>query len=76
MQNISYNALVVQEIGSDAYSREVHSRSIRDLPDGDLLIEGQGILLDIVVPVTFESALGLEDPVLEAAIDYLLDIIE
>ncbi len=38
MQNISYNALVVQEIGSDAYSREVHSRSIRDLPDGDLLI--------------------------------------
>ena len=38
MQNISYNALVVKEIGSDTYSREVESRSIRDLPDGDLLI--------------------------------------
>ena len=38
MQNNSYNALVVKEIDPDIYSREVESRTIRDLPDGDLLI--------------------------------------
>ncbi len=40
--------------------------------DGELLIEGVGIIPDILVPVTEESALGLTDTVLEAAIDALL----
>ncbi len=39
--------------------------------EGDLLIEGTGVLPDILVPVTVESALGLEDAVLNAAIDLL-----
>lgn len=41
-------------------------------PDGELLIEGEGIIPDIAVPVTDESALGLSDPILDAAIDTLL----
>jgi C-terminal processing protease CtpA/Prc len=41
-------------------------------PDGDLIIEGVGVAPDIVVPVTEESALGLKDTVLEAAIQALL----
>ncbi|MEJ2759163.1 MAG: S41 family peptidase, partial [Anaerolineales bacterium] len=40
--------------------------------DGSLLIEGVGVEPDIVVPVTYESALGLEDNVLDAAINFLL----
>ena len=40
--------------------------------DGKLLIEGQGVPLDITVPVTEESALGLVDAVLEAAIRALV----
>ncbi|MCH7587134.1 MAG: peptidase S41 [Chloroflexi bacterium] len=40
--------------------------------DGKLLIEGIGIVPDITVPVTLESALGLSDTVLQAAIDALL----
>lgn len=40
--------------------------------DGELLIEDVGIIPDILVPVTEESALGLADTVLEAAIDALL----
>jgi C-terminal processing protease CtpA/Prc len=39
--------------------------------DGELLIEGVGVLPDVVVPVTVESALGLEDAVLNAAIEIL-----
>jgi carboxyl-terminal processing protease len=39
--------------------------------DGKLLIEGTGVLLDVTVPVTYESALGLEDAVLNAAIEIL-----
>ncbi|MFL7792113.1 MAG: S41 family peptidase [Anaerolineae bacterium] len=42
-------------------------------PDGDVIIEGVGIEPDIVVPVTEESALGLEDAVLNTAIDLLLE---
>ncbi|MFN2144997.1 MAG: S41 family peptidase [Anaerolineales bacterium] len=42
-----------------------------ETPDGQLLIEGVGVLPDVVVPVTFESALGLEDNVLLAGIDLL-----
>ena len=41
--------------------------------DGKLLIEGIGIVPDITVPVTLESALGLSDTVLQAAIDALFD---
>jgi C-terminal processing protease CtpA/Prc len=40
--------------------------------DGTLLIEGVGVEPDIVVPITYESALGLEDAVLQAAVDFLL----
>ena len=40
--------------------------------DGKLLIEGIGIVPDITVPVTVESALGLSDTVLQAAIEALL----
>jgi len=39
--------------------------------NGDLIIEGKGVQLDITVPVTEESALGIEDTVLNAAIDAL-----
>jgi carboxyl-terminal processing protease len=41
--------------------------------DGDLLIEGKGVIPDILVPFTQEDALGLDDNVLDAAIDVLLD---
>jgi C-terminal processing protease CtpA/Prc len=41
--------------------------------DGELLIEGTGVPLDITVPVTLESALEQLDAVLDAAIAYLLD---
>ena len=39
--------------------------------DGTLLIEGTGVIPDILVPVTQESALGQVDAVLEAAIQAL-----
>jgi C-terminal processing protease CtpA/Prc len=41
--------------------------------DGELLIEGVGVVPDVLVPVTEESALSLEDTVLDAAIDALLE---
>jgi C-terminal processing protease CtpA/Prc len=44
-----------------------------ETPDGKLLIEGEGVIPDIVVPVTKESALGSRDTVLEKAIETLLD---
>ncbi|HKJ27362.1 MAG TPA: S41 family peptidase [Anaerolineales bacterium] len=40
--------------------------------DGDLLIENVGVLPDVVVPVTVDSALGLEDTVLQAGVNELL----
>lgn len=40
-------------------------------PDRRLLLEGVGVIPDIVVPVTDESALGSVDTVLDAAIDAL-----
>jgi C-terminal processing protease CtpA/Prc len=40
-------------------------------PEGALLLEGVGVLPDIVVPVTYDSALGREDAVLDAAIEAL-----
>ncbi|MCD6402088.1 MAG: hypothetical protein J7L73_09195 [Anaerolineales bacterium] len=42
-------------------------------PDGSLLIEGKGVIPDVLVPITESSALGLEDTVLNAAIKVLLD---
>jgi C-terminal processing protease CtpA/Prc len=44
-----------------------------ETPEGDLLIEGVGVVPDVVVPVTEESVLGLEDAVLEKAIEVLLE---
>jgi carboxyl-terminal processing protease len=41
--------------------------------DGELAIEGVGVLPDITVPVTVESALGRVDAVLQAAVQALLD---
>lgn len=41
--------------------------------DGELAIEGVGVLPDITVPVTAESALGQVDAVLEAAVQALLE---
>jgi C-terminal processing protease CtpA/Prc len=42
-------------------------------PDGEVIIEGVGVAPDIVVPVTEKSALGLEDAVLNAAIEALAE---
>ena len=44
--------------------------------DGQVLIEGQGVPLDITVPVTEESALGIVDSILQTAIETLLAKIE
>jgi len=43
-----------------------------ETPDGELLIENVGVVPDILVPVTEESALGIEDTVLQAAVKELL----
>jgi len=43
-----------------------------ETPAGNLLIEGVGVQPDIIVPVTRESAMGLEDSVLTAAVEALL----
>jgi C-terminal processing protease CtpA/Prc len=44
-----------------------------ETPDGDLLIEGVGIVPDIEVPLTYDSVLGTADAVLDAAVEALLD---
>jgi C-terminal processing protease CtpA/Prc len=44
-----------------------------ETPDGELLIEGQGVIPDISVPRTLESILGTEDSLLAAAIQSLDD---
>lgn len=44
--------------------------------DGKLVIEGTGVLPDIVVPVTLASMMGEEDAVLEAAVQALLELIK
>jgi C-terminal processing protease CtpA/Prc len=41
--------------------------------DGELLIEGIGVLTDVTVPVSEESAIGLVDAVLQAAVNALLE---
>jgi C-terminal processing protease CtpA/Prc len=43
--------------------------------DGDLLIEGVGVVPDEIVPITLQSALGEVDAVLEAALAYLIDLL-
>ena len=40
-------------------------------PDGEVVIEGKGVIPDITVPVTLESVLGQADTLLEAAIQAL-----
>jgi carboxyl-terminal processing protease len=45
-------------------------------PEGEVLIEGVGVIPDVTVPVTAEGALGQGDPVLEAAVDALLERIQ
>jgi C-terminal processing protease CtpA/Prc len=42
-------------------------------PDGKLVIEGVGVVPDVLVPVTADSALGKVDAVLQAAIQAVLD---
>jgi C-terminal processing protease CtpA/Prc len=42
-----------------------------ETPDGQLVIEGVGVLPDITVPVTEASALGQEDTLLDAAVKEL-----
>jgi C-terminal processing protease CtpA/Prc len=42
-----------------------------ETPNGELLIEGVGVVPDILVPVTEESALGAIDAILDAAIGVL-----
>ncbi len=44
--------------------------------DGTIIIEGTGIIPDIQVPVTVESALGAADDVLKAAVDALIESIQ
>lgn len=45
-------------------------------PLGEIVIEGIGVVPDILVPVTEESVLGQSDPVLRSAISELLNRIE
>jgi C-terminal processing protease CtpA/Prc len=40
---------------------------------GELVIEGNGVIPDLVVPVTEESVLGLSDSILDEAIEALLE---
>jgi carboxyl-terminal processing protease len=42
-------------------------------PDGDIIIEGVGIVPDVTVPVTEESVLGEEDAVLSKAVELLTE---
>lgn len=44
-----------------------------ETPEGELLLEGTGVTLDITVPVTAESAMGSLDTILQAAIEALQD---
>ena len=44
-----------------------------ETPEGELAIEGMGVIPDITVPVTAESALGQVDAVLQAVVEALLE---
>lgn len=51
---------------------ELQFPAIRSMtPDGEIILEGVGVVPDITVPVTVESALGNEDTVLQAAVELL-----
>ena len=39
MDNIKFNALVVEELEKNIFSRKICEKSIDDLPDGDVLIK-------------------------------------
>ena len=43
-----------------------------ETPDGKVLIEGEGVVPDVIVPVTVDSALGRSDAVLDAAVKAVL----
>ena len=45
-----------------------------ETPDGDLLIEGVGVMPDIVVPLTYEDVLGQADSLIEKAVEILQDL--
>jgi C-terminal processing protease CtpA/Prc len=47
-----------------------------ETPNGELLIEGTGIIPSFTVPVTEQSALSVVDTVLQAAVDILLEVIK
>jgi len=59
------------ELPGDIQMQFPTGRSIT--PEGELLLEGVGVIPQIVVPVTEETALGEQDAVLETAIQTLLD---
>ena len=44
-----------------------------ETPEGEILLEGKGVVPDIQVPMTRDSVLGESDPVLQAAVDALQD---
>jgi carboxyl-terminal processing protease len=46
-----------------------------ETPDGDLIIEGVGVLPDVVVPLTYEDALGQADTLLDKAVELLQGLI-
>ncbi|MFN2196692.1 MAG: S41 family peptidase [Anaerolineales bacterium] len=44
-----------------------------ETPDGQLVLEGTGVIPDILVPITFDSVMGTTDTVLAAAETAILD---
>ncbi len=42
-----------------------------ETPGGEILLEGKGVVPDVQVPITRDSALGETDPVLQAAVEAL-----
>jgi len=42
-----------------------------ETPEGEILLEGKGVIPDVQVPITRDSALGNTDPVLQAAVEAL-----
>jgi C-terminal processing protease CtpA/Prc len=43
--------------------------------DGNIIIEGTGVVPDVQVPVTLESLMGIGDVVLDGAVDYLNSVL-
>jgi C-terminal processing protease CtpA/Prc len=42
-----------------------------ETPNGDIIIEGVGVQPDVVVPLTYEDALGQADTLLDKAVEIL-----